>query len=97
MKILCHKKTKRDDGVSHFAVLLRRQEFSLYLELVAPGIVTYLRHIVNVGICFLGSDIIFGRPLQVTPRESRQKASRFSQLWNEVITSFRQEDLISDK
>ena len=51
----------------------------------------------NLGIRFLGSDIIFGRPLQVTPRESRQKASRFSQLWNEVITSFRQEDLISDK
>lgn len=95
MKTLCHKKTKRDDGVSHFAVLLRRQEFSLYLELVSPG--TYLRHILNLEIFFLGSNIIIQRPLQVTPRESRQKASRFSQLWNEVITSFRQEDLISDK
>jgi callose synthase len=34
---------------------------------------------------------------KVAPSKDRSKTARFSQLWNEVITSFRQEDLISDK
>lgn len=57
MKTLCHKKTKRDDGVSHFAVLLRRQELFPDLELVAPGAVTYLRHFLNLEIVFC--DLIY--------------------------------------
>jgi callose synthase len=34
---------------------------------------------------------------KVLPQTERLKAARFSQLWNEVICSFREEDLISDK
>lgn len=34
---------------------------------------------------------------KVAPPTNRSKAARFSQLWNEVITSFREEDLISNR
>jgi callose synthase len=34
---------------------------------------------------------------KILPQQEKLKAARFSQLWNEVICSFREEDLISDK
>lgn len=34
--------------------------------------------------------------LQV-PSNKEQEAARFAQLWNKIISSFREEDLISDR
>lgn len=39
---------------------------------------------------------IFISPLQI-PSNKEKEAARFAQLWNKVISSFREEDLISNR
>jgi len=38
----------------------------------------------------------FGRLMQIVS-DKRKEAARFDKLWNQIITSFRDEDLISDR
>lgn len=34
---------------------------------------------------------------QVSPEVIKKETARFAQIWNEIVTSFRAEDLINDK
>jgi len=40
--------------------------------------------------------IYFGLLIQI-PNNKGKEAARFAQLWNQIITSFREEDLISNR
>ncbi|CAA0815271.1 Callose synthase 3 [Striga hermonthica] len=44
-----------------------------------------------------GLRAIFARKFEVIPSSKEKEAARFSQLWNKIITSFREEDLISNR
>ncbi|KAL1565196.1 Callose synthase 3 [Salvia divinorum] len=44
-----------------------------------------------------GLKATFSRKFEVIPSSKEKEAARFAQLWNKIITSFREEDLISDR
>ncbi|KAL0286903.1 UNVERIFIED_CONTAM: Callose synthase 3 [Sesamum calycinum] len=44
-----------------------------------------------------GLKATFSRKFEVIPSSKEKEAARFAQLWNKIITSFREEDLISNR